>query len=86
MSVPIRPILLLVAAAAISFFAAYMSIVGMYALFPAAGWVIIGSMISVEAAKLITAEAVHAEWKSDILNLAKRVYLCAAIASLITMP
>jgi hypothetical protein len=42
-------------------------------------------MIGVEFAKLVAAEAVHAEWSTGLLNRAKKLYLSTAIVALMAI-
>jgi len=72
---------ILLSALSISFVAAYFSIVGLTAMFPAAFWsiVIMGSVL--EVAKLVSASWLHHNWK--ICPRSLKIYLTTAVVVLI---
>ncbi|MBN86601.1 MAG: hypothetical protein CL885_03675 [Dehalococcoidia bacterium] len=72
---------ILLSALSISFVAAYFSIVGLTAMFPAAFWsiVIMGSVL--EVAKLVSASWLHHNWK--ICPRSLKIYLTTAVVVLV---
>lgn len=72
---------ILLSALSISFVAAYFSIIGLTAMFPAAFWsiVIMGSVL--EVAKLVSASWLHHNWK--ICPRSLKIYLTTAVVVLI---
>ena len=74
--------LVLIWAVLISAMAGIVSIVGMSALFPAGGWIIIAIMALLESSKLLVAGWAHANWHSILVPRWLKGYLAMAVVIL----
>jgi len=75
-------ILVLILALAISAVAAYFSVVGLSAIFPATAGAVVLMGIALEAGKLVSAGWLHANWHNPRVNRLHRGYMSSAVVAL----
>lgn len=69
----------------LSIIAAYYSVTGMVALFPAAPIAVVVMMSTLELSKVVTATWLHSHWKNPGLRILHRSYLIAAVGILMSL-
>lgn len=74
--------LVLFAAISISGIAAYVSVTGMMAVFPAEPIIVAVIMTSLEFGKIVAVEWLHSNWKNQLVSNIHRAYMCLAVLAL----